>query len=64
MPGAVPRTATESLVNATLPYIELMAEKGIQAALAFDDALTLGINVEGGKIVQSAVAKTLGFEFQ
>jgi alanine dehydrogenase len=64
MPGAVPRTATESLVNATLPYITLMAEKGIHAALASNDALALGINVEGGKIVHSAVAKALGFKSQ
>jgi alanine dehydrogenase len=59
MPGAVPRTATESLVNATMPYIQLMANKGIQAALESDTSLALGLNVYDGKIVNSAISKVL-----
>ena len=60
MPGAVPRTATEALVNVSLPYIKLLAEKGVKAALATDTSLSIGLNVDNGRLVNPSVSKALG----
>jgi alanine dehydrogenase len=57
IPGAVPRTSTYALSNATLPYIMSMAEKGIKVALSEDQALAKGVNVHKGKITYKAVAR-------
>ena len=59
MPGAVARTSTEALNNATLPFIIALAEKGVDAALAADPHLMAGLNVKGGKIQHAAVAEAL-----
>ncbi len=59
MPGAVPRTSTFALTNATLPYVRAIADFGWQAALARDAGLAQGLNVDGGKIRHSAVARAL-----
>jgi len=59
MPGAVARTSTEALNNATLPFIIALAEKGVDAALAADPHLMAGLNVKGGKILHAAVAEAL-----
>lgn len=56
MPGAVPRTSTIALTNATLPYALALADKGWQDALAADAALAAGLNVQSGRIVSEAVA--------
>src|SRR5437868_14834214 len=48
MPGAVPITSTKALTNATLPYVEAIADKGIDAAVADDPALAKGVNTIGG----------------
>ena len=56
MPGAVPWTATQALVNATLPYICALADSGL-AAIDRDHALAKGINIQNGHIVYSAVAE-------
>jgi hypothetical protein len=45
MPGAVPITATKALTNATLPYVEAIADHGLREAVARDPALALGVNV-------------------
>jgi alanine dehydrogenase len=64
MPGAVPRTSTFALTNATLPYVRALADLGWQAALAKDPGLVRGLNVHGGQITHEAVARDLGFSYQ
>jgi alanine dehydrogenase len=60
MPGAVPRTSTFALTNATLPYVRALADLGWQAALKRDAGLAAGLNVQGGEIVHPVVARALG----
>jgi alanine dehydrogenase len=64
MPGAVPRTSTFALTNATLPYVRALADHGWQKALASDAGLARGLNVHAGQITHAAVAKSLGLEFR
>jgi alanine dehydrogenase len=54
LPGAVPRTATQALVNATLPYVLALAKWGKEALLR-DQTLAKGLNVDDGKLVHPAV---------
>lgn len=61
MPGAVPRTSTFALTNATLPYVRALADLGWQAALRRDSGLAAGLNVHNGEITHEVVAKALGF---
>lgn len=56
MPGGVPQTATRALTNATLPYIRRIAQRGVEAAIAADPALALGVNTRAGRIVHAGVA--------
>jgi alanine dehydrogenase len=56
MPGAVPVTSTRALTNATLPYVEAIANKGLAAAVDEDPALAKGVNVIDGKVTYEAVA--------
>ena len=51
MPGAVPITSTKALTNATLPYVEEIADNGLAQAVARDRSLARGVNVLEGKIV-------------
>jgi alanine dehydrogenase len=60
MPGAVPRTSTFALTNATLPYVRSLADLGWAAALKRDPGLAAGLNVYAGHITHDAVAKALG----
>lgn len=60
MPGAVPRTSTFALTNATLPYVRALADLGWQAALKRDPGLAAGLNVHAGEITHSVVAQALG----
>jgi alanine dehydrogenase len=62
IPGAVPRTATIALTNATLAYIEALARKGWRQAVQGDPGLARGINVLEGKITYSAVGEAHGLE--
>ena len=57
MPGAVPRTSTLALTNATLPYARRLARGGWRAACRADRALLLGLNVVEGKVVYPGVAE-------
>jgi alanine dehydrogenase len=57
MPGAVPRTSTYALSNATLPYVVKLAEMGTEAAVRADPALASGVNIYKGKITYPGVAK-------
>jgi alanine dehydrogenase len=63
MPGAVPRTSTYALNNATLPFVLALAGKGWRAALKADPHLKNGLNVCGGKVTQREVAEALGYAF-
>jgi alanine dehydrogenase len=63
MPGAVPITSTKALTNATLPYVEAIANKGLRAAVADDPALAKGVNVIDGKLTYEAVAEAHGLEY-
>jgi alanine dehydrogenase len=58
MPGAVPRTSSYGLSNATLRYILRVADMGINAAMEHDPGLAKGLNVIGGRVVHPAVAET------
>jgi alanine dehydrogenase len=60
MPGAVPRTSTLALTNATLPYGLELARQGWKAACKSDRALRLGLNVVDGKVVYPGVAEAMG----
>lgn len=63
MPGAVPRTSTFALNNATLPFIINIANKGYKKALADDQHLLNGLNVYRGKVTERSVAENLGFDY-
>ena len=59
MPGAVPRTSTLALTNATLLYVVRLANEGVQAAVQDDRGLANGVSVWRGKVVCEGVAETL-----
>ena len=63
MPGAVPRTSTYALNNATLPFILNIANKGAREALRADPHLANGLTVADGKIAHAAVARDLDLPF-
>jgi len=63
MPGAVPITSTKALTNATLPYVEAIADYGLAEAVARDPALAHGVNVVGGKITYEAVAEAHSLDY-
>jgi alanine dehydrogenase len=56
MPGALARTATQALNNATLPYVLELANKGIKRALSENPGLLQGLNIVDGKLTSSSVA--------
>ena len=60
MPGAVPRTSTMALTNATLPYAVEIANKGWKAAMQKNDDIKLGANIIDGKVTYQAVADAFG----
>jgi alanine dehydrogenase len=64
MPGAVPITSTKALTNATLPYVEGIADYGLAEAVARDPALARGVNVIDGKVTYEAVADAHGLDYQ
>jgi alanine dehydrogenase len=63
MPGAVARTSTMALTNATLPYALEIANKGWKAAMQESDEIKLGANVINGKITYSAVADAFNLSY-
>ncbi len=63
MPGAVPVTSTKGLTNATLPYIEAIADYGLADAVARDPALARGVNVLHGNVTYEAVAEAHGLDY-
>jgi alanine dehydrogenase len=64
MPGAVPRTSTFALNNATLPFARRLADHGWKAALKADPHLANGLNVHAGHITNEAVANDLGLAYK
>jgi len=63
MPGAVARTSTIALGNATMPFMMALANKGWKQACADDIHLLNGLNTHQGKITYAAVGKALGMDF-
>jgi alanine dehydrogenase len=63
MPGAVPRTSTFALTNATLPYALRLANRGFLDAIASDPGLKEGVNTYAGKMTYKAVADDQGLEY-
>jgi alanine dehydrogenase len=63
MPGAVPRTSTFALTNATLPYALDLANKGFERAIAEDAGLREGVNTYAGKCTYEAVAVSQDIEY-
>jgi alanine dehydrogenase len=64
MPGGVARTSTFALTNATLPFVQALANKGYKQALKDDVHLLNGLNVHRGNITYKAVADVLGYAYQ
>lgn len=63
MPGAVPRTSTIALTNATLPYALLIAKKGLKDSILGSHALQLGLNTFDGHMTNEAVARDLSLHY-
>ncbi len=63
MPGAVARTSTFALNNATLPFVLALADKGWRRALKDNPHLGHGLNIEAGKVTHAAVAQDLGYDY-
>jgi len=63
MPGGVPITSTKALTNATLPYVEAIADHGLAKAVARDRSLARGVNVLDGKITYAPVAEAHDLEY-
>jgi len=63
MPGAVARTSTLALNNATLPFVLALAEKGWKRALRDDAHFGDGLNIAAGKVTNRAVAEALGLPY-
>lgn len=64
MPGAVPRTSTIGLTNATLPYMLKLADLGYREALARDAGLRAGLNIHDGVITHAGVAEAFGMDYE
>jgi alanine dehydrogenase len=63
MPGAVSRTSTYALTNATLPFVKSLANLGWKEALTRDPHLANGLNVTSGRVTYEAVARDLGYDY-
>jgi alanine dehydrogenase len=62
MPGAVPVTSTRALANATLPYVLVLADRGVMGAIETDPGLRPGVNIAAGVPTHPAVARAAGME--
>lgn len=63
MPGAVGRTSTFALTNATLPYALKLADLGYRKACQGNNGFIAGINIEKGRVTNEPVAKTFGLDY-
>jgi len=64
LPGAVPRTSTFALSNATMPYAHQIANKGFEKAMRENPALLKGLNTYKGKVTNESVAEAQGLKFE
>lgn len=64
MPGAVPRTSTLALTNATLPYVCELADKGVREALLNNKDFLKGLNTHLGKVTHPIVAEAMGEQYE
>ena len=64
MPGAVPRTSTIALTNTTLPFVDRIAQCGVEESIREDPALALGVNVWRGAVVCAGVAESLDLPYE
>lgn len=64
MPGAVGRTSTYALCNATLPYARRLASLGYREAARRDPGIAAGINMDRGQVTNQNVAESLGLKYQ
>jgi alanine dehydrogenase len=64
IPGAVPRTSTLALSNATLPYVLRLANVGFVNAVTEDDSLAKGVNTFAGNVTHRAVAQEFGLPYR
>lgn len=64
MPGVVPRTSTYALTNVTLKYASIIAQMGVEEAIAKDKALFKGLNVYNGYVCYEPVARDLSMEYR
>jgi alanine dehydrogenase len=64
MPGAVPRTSTHGLSNATLPFVRKLANLGFESAVQTDHSLALGVNTLKGHITYKAVADAFDMPYK
>ncbi len=60
MPGAVARTSTYALTNATFPYVQEIANKGWQRAAEDNPAVRSGLNIVEGRVVFGKIAEQFG----
>jgi alanine dehydrogenase len=63
MPGAVARTSTFALTNATYPFVEALANRGVMQALSIDHHLRNGLSVHKGVLTSKPVAQAQGLDF-
>lgn len=63
MPAAVPHTSTFGLTNATFPYLQQLASKGVKNAIRANSAIALGVNTHEGKCTFKGVAEAHGLEY-
>ncbi|MFS0722722.1 alanine dehydrogenase [Paenibacillus sp. 1P07SE] len=63
MPGAVPRTSTLALTNVTFPYVQELADKGVEAAIAVNESLRKGVNTYKGQVTYLQVAESVGLPY-
>jgi len=63
MPGAVPRTSTFALNNATLPFVVALADKGAKRAMLDNPHLLRGLNIHRGMVTYEDVARDLGYDY-
>ncbi len=63
MPGAVPKTSTHALNNATLPFVLALADEGLAGAMRRNPHLRDGLNIHKGHVTHPAVAGSLGLDY-
>lgn len=64
MPGAYPKTSTIALTNVTLPYIKILANKGIVKAMREDSVIRSALNTYEGFVVHKTLAESMGYSYR